>query len=54
MELMVQFYWARGLMTFSLECLKAGEPASFGSGVLVLKTAFEHVCVARLEEIQSL
>lgn len=51
MELVVQFYWARGSMTFSLECLKAGEPAR---GVLVLKTAFEHVCVARLEEIQSL
>lgn len=50
MELIVQFYWSGGLMTFSLEYLKAGEPAR---GVLVLKTACEHVCVARLEELQS-
>lgn len=48
---MVQFYWSGGSMTFSLEYFKAGKPAK---GVLVLKTACEHVSVARLEEIQSL
>lgn len=50
MELMVQFYYSGGLMTFSLEYLKAEEPAR---GILGLKTACEHVSVARLEETQS-
>lgn len=50
MELMVQFYWFGALMTFLFEYLKAEEPAR---GILGLKTACEHVCVARLEETQS-
>lgn len=37
-------------MTSSLQYCKAGKPAR---GILVLKAAHEHVCIARLEEFDS-